>query len=925
MAAPRTDEIMNHHQRISALFQEALARAPETRDDFLHEACAGDVALLREVESLLASHDDAGDFLEESAFDLARPALVGQRLGPYRVVKEIGQGGMGTVFLAERDDGHFQMQVAIKVIKRGMDTDTIIRRFQHERQLLAALEHPNIARMIDGGTTPDGRPYFVMEYIDGRPIDDCCRDLAVPERLQLFRVVCEALQHAHRHLIVHRDLKASNVIVTKQGVPKLLDFGLAKLLDADDESGTTMTVQALTPEYASPEQARGEAVTTASDVYSLGVLLYELLAGQRPYQIAERSHAEIVRVVTTTEPRRPSTIEARFQRQLRGDLDTIVLKAMHKDAQRRYASVEAFSEDIRRHLEGLPVTARPDTLAYRASKFVRRNALGVAAAAVVLLSLIGGFGVATWQARVARAERAHAERRFNEVRELATSFLFELHDAIDPLPGSAPVRGLLVTRALKSLDGLAREAHDDPALQRELAAAYERVGRVQGNSYQSNLGDTEGALKSYERSLALRAELARGQPDDVAIRDELASGYEGVADILAAEGDLTKAMANYERALTARRAVVAAQPVNPLYREELAELYHKIGDSKGMDGYANLGDVPGALASYRESVRLREELYRTAPQDAAYRAALANSLMSLGYLSGTIGDSATAIRDVGKSVQLLEANWKAEPNNQTRLMQLLSGYMHFRQPLADAGRLQEAIDTDRKTIALLQPLVASAPKETLNRRNLGVAYNYLGRDLRAAGRTAEAVGEHRKALDISQTLASADPRSAEHRHDVAITHYWLAEALADVKEDAGALREYRHSASAKEELRVSEPSNTRHGDDLALIYAGIGNVLLRQGNATGALEMSHKALPLAEAAVKRSATNQKARTSLALRYLEAGRIQAALSHWSEARALNQKSLAIWQDLRTRGMLIAPHAGKPAEAAREIARCDAALT
>ena len=344
-------------------------------------------------------------------------------------MKRVGSGGMSAVYLARRADSQYEKQVAIKLIKRGMDTEAMLRRFRNERQILAGFDHPNIARLLDGDTTEDGLPYFVMEYVEGMPIDEYCDQNAidVTGRLQLFRQVCAAVSYAHRRAVIDRDLKLSNILVGADGVPKLLYFGIARLLQAGDtaESPATMLEQrVMTPEYASPEHLRGEPVTTASDVYSLGVVLYRLLTGQLPHRVRVQSAEDLARTVGQTEPQRPSTVtDATSGHRLRGDLDNIVLMALRKEPERRYATVDQFSDDIRRHLEALPVLARRDTLAYRADKFIRRNTAASVAAALVVLSLVGGIVMTTWQAERAReqeaiavAEKARAERRFNEVR-----------------------------------------------------------------------------------------------------------------------------------------------------------------------------------------------------------------------------------------------------------------------------------------------------------------------------------------------------------------------------------------------------------------------------------------------------------------------------------------------------------------------------
>jgi serine/threonine protein kinase/Flp pilus assembly protein TadD len=430
-------------EKIKELFEAALERDGSQRAAFLDGACASDPSLRAEIEALIASHEQAGSFMAEPALepgtklfaDDGAESLVGRRIGPYKILREIGQGGMGTVYLAARADDEYQKQVAIKIVKRGMDTEAIIRRFRNERQILANLDHPNIAKLLDGGTTEDGLPYFVMDYIEGLPIHMYCdtHKRSTVERLKLFQTTCSAVHYAHHHDVVHRDIKPSNILVTAEGVAKLLDFGIAKLLNPDPSSQTketTSSLRPMTPDYASPEQVRGEPITPASDVYSLGVLLYELLTGHRPYYVKNRTPQEIERTICEEEPKKPSTAISRIEevaaadgtnritltpesvseargdqpeklrRHLAGDLDNMVLMALRKEPERRYASVEQLSEDIRRHLEGLPVIARKDTLWYRSAKFIKRNKTSVRSAAVAsMVLLLVGVGVYLLTAR----------------------------------------------------------------------------------------------------------------------------------------------------------------------------------------------------------------------------------------------------------------------------------------------------------------------------------------------------------------------------------------------------------------------------------------------------------------------------------------------------------------------------------------------
>jgi eukaryotic-like serine/threonine-protein kinase len=411
-------------QQVKELFQSVVECETSQRAAFLDEACAGDSDLRRELEILLASDKRAENFLEAPVASLRTDqpteSLVRRRIGPYQIRREIARGGMGAVYLAERADDQFQKQVAIKVVKRGMDSDAILRRFRNEQKILANLDHPNIARLIDGGTTEDGLSYFIMDYVEGLPIDGYCdtHQLPTPERLKLFRTVCSAVEYAHQHHVVHRDLKPRNILVTGDGVPRLLDFGIAKVLNPDEVSQTTGLSGALrlmTPRYASPEQVRGEPVTPASDVYSLGVILYELLTGHHPYRLQSLTPQEIERVIREEEPEKPSAAIHRVEdvpgadgvaritltpesvsktregepeklrRRLTGDLDNIALMALRKEPERRYASPAQLSEDIRRHLEGRPVLARNDTLVYRSAKFIKRNKAVLIALLVVMI------------------------------------------------------------------------------------------------------------------------------------------------------------------------------------------------------------------------------------------------------------------------------------------------------------------------------------------------------------------------------------------------------------------------------------------------------------------------------------------------------------------------------------------------------------
>ncbi|HEY3883948.1 MAG TPA: serine/threonine-protein kinase, partial [Vicinamibacterales bacterium] len=543
-----SDPSADRWKRIKTLVNAVTRVSLEARETWLLDACAGDPDLKADVESLLAASESADGFLETPALHapgvaravldvVDRERLRGRRIGPYGIVRMLGRGGMGVVYLANRADGAFDKTVAIKLVTGGGLDSQLLVRFADERRILAGLDHPNIARLLDGGATDDGTPYVVMEYVEGQPIDVYCRShrLSVRDRLELFRQVCSAVEYSHRRLVVHRDIKVGNILVTIDGTPKLLDFGIAKLIEpaTDPPQRTATLFRALTPEGASPEQLRGEPVTVATDVYSLGALLYRLLTGEGPYRTLLDTETNIAHAICREQPLAPSArfaagvhADADRVRAVHGDLDLIVLKALRKEPERRYGSVQLLADDVQNHLLGRPVAAAPDSWRYRAGKFVRRHRLGLAAVAATLTAIVSGTTIAVYQARVARqeaeiaeAQHLRAERRFNDVRKLANSLIFDIHDSIRDLPGATPAKKLLIDRALEYLNSLSNEASGDVSLQRDLAAAYERVGTVQGDYLENNLGDAEGTLASYKKVLEIRKRIQANSRD---WNDELA-------------------------------------------------------------------------------------------------------------------------------------------------------------------------------------------------------------------------------------------------------------------------------------------------------------------------------------------------------------------------------------------------------------------
>ncbi|HEX8422339.1 MAG TPA: protein kinase, partial [Pyrinomonadaceae bacterium] len=646
----------------------------------------------------------------------------------------------------------------------------------HERRALAALDHPNIARLLDGGATDDGLPYIIMEHVEGRDIDRYCDEhrLSIEARLRLFLDVCAGVSHAHQSLIVHRDIKPSNILVTTDGTPKLLDFGIAKILnpslaDAPFEH-TATALRMLTPDYASPEQVRGERVTTVSDVYSLGVLLYLLLTGRRPYHFRTYRFEEIARVVCEQDPPRPSaaissnarataelsaafpaegasesrqagdearratggapsldelararsSAPERLRRSLADDLDNIVLKALRKETSRRYASVEQFAEDIERHLEGLPVRARADTFTYRSRKFVRRNKAGVAAAVGVALSLVGGLTATTWQWRVAQVERARAEaeggrakRRFEDLRRLTHSMMFEMHDAVSNLEGSTTARQLLARRTLEYLDGLAREASDDPTLQTELVIAYINLGNVQGNPFYPNIGDAAGALESYRKAQTIAESLADAAPTDARARRRLWLTLVKMGDMQTFNGDTEGAKESFSKAQANIEGLAAAHPENVSLQQDLGSSYDRNGNV-----LLAAGDPVAALESFRRALAIFGELSTKNPARDDLRRNVASTYGQIGKAQLKIGALNESLVSYRKLVELNRARLAADPSNAVTRDDLAGSLGALGEAQAAGGDIKGARQSWREQLEMYREMSVADPANAKTREAL---------------------------------------------------------------------------------------------------------------------------------------------------------------------------------------------------------------
>ena len=788
------------YARAQELFEAAVDLSPDERRALLERQCDGDDALRREVESLLEA-DAQTDSLDEQPFVIppgvfdgeSEEQFAGRHFGPYEVVREIGRGGLGSVYLAVRSDGEYRKEVALKLIRRGLDTDDILRRFRTERQILAQLDHPNIARLIDGGTTDEGLPYFVMEHVKGDPMTAFCdlHQLDTNRRLELFRKVCAAVTYAHQNLVIHRDLKPSNILVVADGEPKLLDFGIAKLLTADDELLLTQTapeLRAMTPDYASPEQIRGERITTASDVYSLGVLLYELLTGPKPYRVKTGTTEEISRAITEQEPQRPSSVvldggsPSRSSVRLDRDLDNIVLMAMRKEPQRRYASAAALAEDLYRYQQGLTVAARPSTFRYRAGKFIRRHRAGVVAAALVLLALVAGMFATLWQAGVANAERARAQKRFNDVRTLANSFLFEFSPKIENLPGSMPARQLLVTRALEYLDRLSQESAGDLELQGELAKAYEKVGDVQGNPRTANIGDLKGALESYNKAQAIRRRLLEADPDDPQKQADLAGNLEVTANINLNGGEFDQAGSSFAEAVTLRERVVAQKPQDFTARVNLAMALR----TSGFVPFYNSKNEK-ALEFFRRSIALFAELSAEAPDDAFANMNHANLYLDMGESFAYLNQKGQAEEYHQKGLDMLIAVYAKHPNDVRVRRALMIANLKRGENHRDAGDLENSLAKYERGAELAHTSLQEEPGSFQARRDVVMVNKQRAVTQKLAGQFDESLASFARAIEVSEQLRKDDPSNILVSYDIGTTQYEMAELYLLLKDYLSAL------------------------------------------------------------------------------------------------------------------------------------------
>jgi tetratricopeptide (TPR) repeat protein len=792
-----------------AIFHDALLVAEPARTGLLTARCAGDTTLLAELRSLLAACEAEQDHRSRVGTE---NVLAGTAIGPYVIDGLIGRGGMGAVYRAHRADGQFEQQVAIKIIDTPLVSGFFRERFRAERQMLASLAHPYIARLLDGGVTDGDELYLVMEFIDGDSITHFCmtHSLSLDDRLRLFLKVCDAVQYAHGNLIVHRDLKPENILVTKDSTPRLLDFGTAKIVQpfSSDTSGnaTRSDLRSFTPRYASPEQVLEQPISVASDIYSLGVLLYVLLTGDDPYELRNFSTEEFVRVICGVQPRRPSASKCPFGK-IDADLDSIALKALRKDPKDRYSTAESFALDVHAYLEHRPVEARKGNLRYLAGKFARRNRVSLVGATLLLATVVAGVAGVLWQSHIANEQRRKAEARSADLRELSKSLLSELDEALKEIPGSTGAQKMLVTRVVEHLDRMAKDVKGDRQTSLDLIEAYTQLGNVQGNVYYQNVGDTQGAVTSFNRAIAIADPLALAYPKDKEVLRAQAAAFEAKGESLSQSGNPQASVAALRSAVHIYDQVVALPEVSPHLIFEAAIAYETLGNEEGED--SGLADPVACMASYRHALEMDNLALRLDPGYMAVRRGIPFMHMHLGNV-------------------VLDT----EPDN---------ALAEFRMAL----QIQEALPEDQR--------------KKLNQVRLhAILVRKAGQALSEMGMYREAQADFSQARPVFQHLSDADPKDVN-----ALADLWRmleAQAVSDEEAGSGELspigsaeqRRYRLAAMAALEQEVDivrkmaelSPSHEQWDQAMASVIIRIGALKSQLGLPSDSAAITQRSLKL---------------------------------------------------------------------------------
>jgi serine/threonine protein kinase len=890
-------------RRIEELFSSALDLPPRQRDSFLQKACGDDADLRQEVESLLArDHEDQDGsptpeiacIIEGTAasyFDDQAPvdSMVGAELGTYRIIRELGRGGMGAVYLALRADRTFEKQVAIKLVKRGIDTDAVLQRFWYERRILAALDHPYIARLVDGGTSPDGRPYFVMEYVNGQPLDTYVREkgLSITARCDLFRKICEAVSHAHRNLIIHRDLKPANVLVTADGTPKLLDFGIARLLSSEPGERTIAGSPdyQLTPEFASPEQVHGDAVTTATDVYSLGATLRAIL---------------------------PPILSSAESASLPNDLATIIRKATREESEQRYSSVAELSEDIRRYLTGLPILAREQTLAYQATKFVRRHRFGVALFAIANILVIAAISAIVWESRRADTQRKEAEQRLSQAVEMAEHTLKEVNTSIAELPGTTEARREIVRSTLDYLNRLAKDSGKDPRVLTALATAYLRVGDVLGNSNFPNLGDLSGSLATYQRALAVVEPLLGDDAENRRLEVLASQAHQGAGTVLASLGHDSEAETEYRKAIALSDKALAQRPDDPDAQSQVLDSHYALN----MQRYT--GHPEEAEQDVLRQLPMAERFAAAQPADLDRQNALSEVYSLLGTTANRLGRIDEALRYYRKAAEVREAIYRRNPRSTKIQRNLMIVYGHVGDMLGSPftgclGDYRGALDYYQKAADIAEDMRRTDPSDRRAAFDVAMIWTRIGATRQAVGDPAQSNADLERAISQFESLMAGSPGNAPYSRGMAMAYEYRGRNMWLLGNHSAAINWYRKSLSLTDILLKARASDTTARVQQIATEGPLATLLALEGNQA-------EALRLADRVVKDANELQDVRRTIhvARSWWWTAQTQEALHHNDAAAAAYEKSAEAWKGVAGSSM-ISPFKEQMQECLRKVAQ------
>jgi len=951
---------MSDWQRIQSIFLAAADLPAEERDYAVGVLCEGDIELFEEVHSLLAADNDSSVTIDSAiqgvaATILDTPVLIGERLGAYRVVREIGRGGMGSVYLALRDDEEYTKEVALKVVKRGMNTEEVLRRFRDERQILANLDHPYIARLFDGGTTADGVPFFAMEYVEGRPVDVFCREnaLDVKARCQLFLHILEAVAYAHRNLVVHGDLKPANIFVTPDGTPKLLDFGVAKLVgqDPNEDGPSPRSSRAFTPGYASPEQVRGLAVTTSTDIYSLGAVLYELLSGQRVQPVDFDTPTRIEHAVCDVEVSR----EQLAKLDLPSDLDHVVLMALCKEPEQRYQSAAEFADDIRRCLENRPVHACPNTLRYRVRKFVSRNLLEVAMGSLVALTLIAGLIVSLAQTRRAEAaravadsqrqiadreraeaetartseaqqrafadqqraladqqralalterdeantEKALADQRLDDIFQLADRTLFSVHEAIAPLPGSLPARRKIVESTLEYLQTMEKNIGDNKDLRESLTAAYYRVSQIQGDPHGASLQDSASAEKSLLKAQEILLPAYRRYPNDTGLMLRWIEVESSLADLMSRGDRGNEAIRIYTDLLPIahRVSLTPDVPLSVEMQEEAIEnaLVYQLLPT----------NAPLALEHAAHGIALGHALLARHPGDKTLTHGLGAITAAAGGAYKNLGELDKAADCYRQSIEMREQLRHDDPNNVDVRRGLVVTYGSYATLLdvpwsPNLGRADEARIAAAKAVAIARDEVAADAKNATARLDLAMSLGRLGMIDPAPGQSTASVAALEESHELMEPIVASNPKSSSLALNLSQVMEFEAIRLEESSHPTEAAEMYRKAIALLEPFATSLESPVMSEylalhEDLALLAASTGD-------GETASRLAHKALDAFEKINAVQPPSEYHVTLVANAWATLALTQAKAGSKDLARQSAEKAMQLWNSIHKTGLL-----------------------